>query len=55
MELDIEFGNMISMLISKLILYFDPYLGICFNHFGLCLATAIHNLKWFKITHICLI
>ena len=21
----------------------------------LCLATAIHNLKWLKITHICLI
>ena len=25
------------------------------NHLRLCLATAIHNLKWVKITHICLI
>ena len=22
-----------------------------FNHLRLCLATAIHNLKWVKITH----
>ena len=32
----------------------NPYFLI-FNHLRLCLATAIHNLKWLKITHICLI
>ena len=26
-----------------------------FNHLMLCLATASHNIKWLKITHICLI
>ena len=26
-----------------------------FTHFKLCLATATHNFKWVKITHICLI
>ena len=26
-----------------------------FNHLKLRLATAIHSLKWLKITHICLI
>ena len=26
-----------------------------FNHLRLCLATAIYNLKWLKITHIYLI
>ena len=26
-----------------------------FNHLKLCIATAMHNLKWLKITDICLI
>ena len=26
-----------------------------FHHLWLCLATAIHNLKWLKISRICLI
>ena len=26
-----------------------------FNHLKFCLATAIHNLKWLKMTHICFI
>ena len=26
-----------------------------FSHLKLCLATATHNFKWLKITHICLI
>ena len=26
-----------------------------FIHLKLCLATGIHNFKWVKITHICLI
>ena len=28
---------------------------LIFTHLKLCLATAIHNFKWVKITHICLI
>ena len=32
-----------------------PLSYIIFTHFKLCLATASHNLKWLKITHICLI
>ena len=26
-----------------------------FTHLKLCLATAIHNFNWVKITHICLV
>ena len=28
---------------------------LIFVHLKLCLATATHNFKWLKITHICLI
>ena len=37
----------------KNVLSVNPYLN--FNHFRLCLATAIHSLKWSKMTHICFI
>ena len=37
----------------------NPYpaelIYLIFTHLKLCLATAIHNFKWVKISHICLI
>ena len=32
---------------------FHGYKIWIFTHLKLCLATAIHNFKWVKITHIC--
>ena len=34
---------------------FRNNLTLIFNHLRLCLANAIHNPKWLKITYICLI
>ena len=31
------------------------YVILISTHLTLCLATAIHNFKWVKITHICII
>ena len=37
---------------KTLILILQSYFIFIFNHLMLCLATAIHNLKWLEITHI---
>ena len=34
---------------------FAHYLISIFTHLKLCLASATHNFKWVKITHVCLI
>ena len=56
------FQNDLYVVVHTYITYIDVLtlilLGkfiLIFNHLRLCLATAIHNLKWLKITHICLI
>ena len=33
----------------------NPYSIKIFTHYKLCIATATHNFKWVKITHICVI
>ena len=38
-----------------LLLILLSYFILFVNNLRLCLATAIRNLKWLKITHICLI
>ena len=43
------------LFILTIILIINSYLFNFSNLLRLRLATAIHNLKWFKITHICFI
>ena len=45
--------HVLSGLVVTLALILLDVFILIFNHLRLCLATAIHNLKWLKITHIC--
>ena len=45
----ILFGN--DIYLSLLAHILQIFFFLIFNHLKLCLATAIHNLKWLKITH----
>ena len=46
----------IDLILNTKLTFFSPsYFSPIFIHLKLCLATATHNFKWVKITHICLV
>ena len=49
-----EYSNVNSG-ISGITTEADNLNNVIFTHLKLCLATAIHDSKWVKIAHICLI